>query len=196
MIEIANETLLTLDQAAEKVLVSKATVLKWITRGVDGVKLEALKLGVHWRTSMEALQRFADRTTPIHDVPHQDPTGIRSHAQQQRHQQQVEEKLDKLLGVRKCESCRKVIEAKGVVIPKEEKLWCPDCLIQRKSATLGQRIRTFRWAAHLSQQALAQSTGIRIEKIRAFETNQSKPPNADLAKLTEVLGEKLVSGLS
>jgi len=31
--------------------------------------------------------------------------------------------------------------------------------------------------------------------IRAFETNESKPVDADLARLAEVLGETLVSGL-
>ena len=48
----------------------------------------------------------------------------------------------------------------------------------------------------LSQQALSQRTGIGIDKIRAYEFNQTKPPEAHLAKLIEVFGDKLVSGLS
>lgn len=195
MIDIAHETLLTFEQAAEKLQVSKATVYRWVTHGSNDIKLEALKLGGIWRTSVEAVQRFAERLTPAQEPTNSALPPVRSPAQQRRHQIWVEEELDKIMGVRKCETCRRVIEAKNAVIPKEEKLWCPDCLIKRRSATMGQRIRTFRWAANLSQQALAHLTGIRIEKIRAFETNETKPLDAQVAVLIKVLGDKLLSGL-
>jgi hypothetical protein len=44
--------------------VHPGTVLRWILKGIRGTKLEALRLGGHWVTSSEALQRFAERLTP------------------------------------------------------------------------------------------------------------------------------------
>ena len=40
-----------------------STVFRWISRGVDGVRLEALRCGGRTYTSHEALQRFCDRLT-------------------------------------------------------------------------------------------------------------------------------------
>jgi hypothetical protein len=46
------------------------TVHRWIRRGVRGVRLEAIRLGHRWVTSMEAVERFAARlTTPGEVVP-------------------------------------------------------------------------------------------------------------------------------
>src|SRR5262245_46620606 len=49
-----------------------STVLLWILRGVPGprgerIRLEAMRLGGHWITSREALQRWAERLTPALD---------------------------------------------------------------------------------------------------------------------------------
>jgi hypothetical protein len=41
-----------------------STILRWVLRGVNGVRLEAVRLGGRWVTSKEALQRFAERSTP------------------------------------------------------------------------------------------------------------------------------------
>src|SRR5262245_889697 len=40
---------------------SRSTVLRWVKRGVRGIKLEAVRLGNVWLSSREALQRFLDR---------------------------------------------------------------------------------------------------------------------------------------
>lgn len=195
MIDLATEKLLTLEQAAEKLLVSKATLYRWITNGSKGVRLEAIKMGVHWRTSEEALQRFGDRLTPNQEPTPPVASPICTPNQRRRDLKWVEEELDKFLGVRKCEACRKVIEAANVVIPKNERLWCPDCFVKRRSATLGQRIRMFRWSASLSQQMLSDRTGIGVDKIRAYELAEAKPTESHIAKLVEVFGPKLMSGL-
>ena len=73
MIEIAKENLMTLEQAAENLMVSKAIVVKWINYGSEGVKLEAWKFGKHLRTREEALQRFGERMTPSQEP---EPTAI------------------------------------------------------------------------------------------------------------------------
>lgn len=199
MIDIASEKLLTLAQAAEKLQVSKASITRWIIHGTHGVRLEALKFGAYWRTSEEALQRFGESQTPTND-PSYSPSSIsesfpRASLKRQREIERAREELNEALGIRKCETCRKEVDAGYVALPKGEKLWCPQCLIQRKSVTMGQRVRTFRWDAKLSQQALSKRCGISVDFIRAFEENQKKPTVAQLAKLVEFFGESFVTGL-
>jgi hypothetical protein len=75
-IVLANETLLGLGQAARRVPsgranrpVNPSTIFRCIHDGVkrwDGsvVRLEAVRLGGRWLTSLEALQRFAEAQTP------------------------------------------------------------------------------------------------------------------------------------
>ena|SRR5437016_13994703 len=76
MIDITNEQTLRLAEAARIVgkgrggkPLHESTVLRWILRGVPGpdgerVRLEGLRLGGHWITSREAIQRFAEALTP------------------------------------------------------------------------------------------------------------------------------------
>lgn len=40
-----------------------STCLRWVLRGVRGVKLEAVRMGGRWMTSLEALDRFTVRVT-------------------------------------------------------------------------------------------------------------------------------------
>ena len=75
MIAISVEHLRTLEQAARKRPPGRnnrpthvSTVYRWISKGVRGVKLEAIRIGGRLYTSDEALQRFAERLT-------QDPSG-------------------------------------------------------------------------------------------------------------------------
>lgn len=199
MIDLATEHLLTLERAAERLMVSKSALYGWITHGSNGIRLEAAKVGGRWRTSEEALQRFSDGLTPNHGSspspsPSPRPTTVMS-KERERHLKEVDERLDELLGIRKCETCRTEIVAPKGVIPKNHRVWCPKCLVQRRSATLGKRIRTFRWAALLSQAELSRRTGILVEVIRAYEYDEKKPSEAHLAKLVETLGNDLVSGL-
>ncbi len=70
MIDLQNETILPLLQAAKRIPSNRngkathvSTVLRWIQKGVKGVRLEATRLGGRWLTSAEAVQRFADRLT-------------------------------------------------------------------------------------------------------------------------------------
>ncbi len=99
MIDIANETLLTIEEAAEKLKVSKATVTNWIKVGTKGLRLEAIKFGSHWRTSEEALQRFGDQQTPQYEQT-SNRTISRTSKQAQRAHQQAMDELDEALGSR------------------------------------------------------------------------------------------------
>jgi excisionase family DNA binding protein len=193
VIDLAAETLLTIEKAAERLLVSTATLQRWITQGTKGVRLEAAKVGGCWRTSEEAIQRFSDRLTPRHDSTPADQTMIPTSKQMQRRVELMNQQLDEWFKIRRCETCKTEIKAPGRVMPKHEQLWCSECLVKRKSSSLAQRIRTFRWAAWLTQEELSSRTGISIESIRSYEHRRKEPSDAHLAKLIEVLGEELVS---
>jgi hypothetical protein len=67
-------------------------------------------------------------------------------------------------------------------IPKSERVWCPQCLVKRRSATLGKGPRTFRWAALLPQKDLAAQTGIGRDNIRAFEYDEKQLTDEQLAR--------------
>jgi hypothetical protein len=76
MIDVETEKLISLARAASLVPPARrgkkthiSTLVRWITQGVKGVKLEALRLGGRWFTSAAAMQRFAERLTPKSDEP-------------------------------------------------------------------------------------------------------------------------------
>ena len=96
MIDLSNEQTLSLQQACRMLprgrrgaIPHLSTVLRWILNGIKGpqgtrIKLEAVRLGSRWVTSVEALQRFADRLTPSGDddrsLPVSRSTGARQRA--------------------------------------------------------------------------------------------------------------------
>lgn len=69
---IANETIISMTEAARMIpgRPTTATVWRWTTRGVAGIKLESLKIGGRRLTSREAVERFmaaCDASDPSHD---------------------------------------------------------------------------------------------------------------------------------
>jgi hypothetical protein len=105
MIDLRTETLLSLAEAARRLppgrLGRRATpscLFRWIRDGVrlpDGrrVCLDAARLGHRWLTSVEALQRFADRLTPAPNDP--SPTS-RPPSSRRRASEQAARELDRL----------------------------------------------------------------------------------------------------
>jgi hypothetical protein len=77
---LMTETLIGLCEAARRLPpgqsgrpVHFSCVFRWVTDGVPGpdgrrVKLEAIKVGRRWLTSIEALARWAERLTPRTDT--------------------------------------------------------------------------------------------------------------------------------
>jgi hypothetical protein len=73
MIDLQREKLIGLRAAAESLPpgwlhrpISESCVLRWIRKGVllssgERVRLEAVRIGGHWRTTIPALQRFTQR---------------------------------------------------------------------------------------------------------------------------------------
>lgn len=69
-INVETETLIPLAQLARSLPrrrsnrpVAPSTVHRWRMNGLDGVRLEAVKVGGSWHTTREAFQRFCDRLT-------------------------------------------------------------------------------------------------------------------------------------
>lgn len=66
-INIQSETLLTLSDALRRLPTkpSPATAWRWKNKGVNGVKLPAIRCGGRWITSVEAMAEFVRRQTPL-----------------------------------------------------------------------------------------------------------------------------------
>ncbi len=71
MIDLKNETIMSMAEAARRLPPRSArhrhahvaTLHRWASRGVRGVRLETVRLGGMRVTSVEALQRFAEQVT-------------------------------------------------------------------------------------------------------------------------------------
>jgi hypothetical protein len=76
-----------------------STIVRWITRGVRSpagelIRLEALRCGGRWISSLEALQRFSERLTPRNGGTPA-PT-LRSPSRRARAEEQAEKELRRL----------------------------------------------------------------------------------------------------
>jgi hypothetical protein len=72
MPDILSEETLRIEDVAHLAQTHFSTVLRWILKGLpnpDGIRirLEALKVGRHWLTSKQALDRFTSALTPSFD---------------------------------------------------------------------------------------------------------------------------------
>lgn len=217
-INVFEETVISLREA-RKLLpksprnksISIPTFYRWIQKGIkakDGtqVKLEIVKIGGSTFTSQQAIQRFVDQLSACsNDCDSQSSMtssgrGLgerpRTTLQQRRHDEWVKERLDELLGVRKCGVCKRELKILNQGIPKTEKLYCPQCVVKIPAVTFGQRLRIFRWNANTSQGELASTTEIPITEIRAIERGTKVPTEVQLQRLIAVLGNELVAGMS
>jgi hypothetical protein len=105
-IDLRHETLMGLAQAARRLPsgrsdrpVSPSTVFRWVHDGVklpDGkiVRLEAIRLGGRWLTSVEALERFAVAQTPRLDETSEPPGLPRSPSVRRRASQRAATELE------------------------------------------------------------------------------------------------------
>jgi len=90
MIDITQETLIPLREAPRHLpprpngkRVHISACYRWISRGVRGVRLEAIRIGGSTYTSLEALQRFADHLGAPGATPTtSEPTATRTRRRQ------------------------------------------------------------------------------------------------------------------
>jgi transcriptional regulator with XRE-family HTH domain len=78
------------------------------------------------------------------------------------------------------------IECNGPVL-------CRACLAERPRTPFGQRLRSLRLAAGLTQTALARRAGLCVGSVRDYERGRDEPRWANLMKLLHVLGFDLLA---
>ena len=88
VVDVLGEETLTLAEAAKALprlrrgrKIHVSTLYRWISRGLRGVRLEAVKLGGTLVTSKEALQRFAERLSRAEGVPEAVPVRLSRRAE-------------------------------------------------------------------------------------------------------------------
>jgi hypothetical protein len=98
MISVNDEHLVTFSQLAKRLPrrrrdrpTNVSTIHRWRSPGVRGVRLEAVRLGGTWVTSLEAYQRFCSSLTTNAGGKFEE-----SQADQQRRDDQTEQQLDDL----------------------------------------------------------------------------------------------------
>ncbi len=97
MIDLEREHIMTLAQAAKRIptgherSIHISTLHRWRTRGLRGVRLEAIRLGGRVYTSREALARFAERLSRSGHEP-----SIRTVGQRRRADERAARELDKV----------------------------------------------------------------------------------------------------
>ena len=94
MIDLETEHIERINDLASENHTHASTLIRWITKGSRGVRLEAIRLGGRWFSSRAALQRFAKALTPL---PGDDPALKSSTpSQQERRSQKAADDLRKL----------------------------------------------------------------------------------------------------
>jgi hypothetical protein len=73
------------------------------------------------RTSEEALQRFSDSLTPDQQPSSSHGHAIRTTKQREREVALIDEQLDEIFGIKKCEFCQAEIVAPKGAIPKNDR---------------------------------------------------------------------------
>jgi hypothetical protein len=73
VIDLRNEEILSLQQAADLARVSFPSIWRWALRGLPGpmgkkIRLRAARLGARWITSVEALHEFQEACSPDLDT--------------------------------------------------------------------------------------------------------------------------------
>lgn len=107
MIDLKTETKLSLSQAAKLVpptrqdkQVHVSTIVRWILRGVRGVRLEAVRVGGRWVTTHEALERFSAALTAQYVAPTEgSAASIAQSPERRQNQQKRVEQLLAAMGV-------------------------------------------------------------------------------------------------
>jgi hypothetical protein len=103
MISVADEQLMTLAQLAKRLPqrrnsrpVHPSTLHRWRHPGIRGIRLECIRIGAAWHSSVEALQRFCDRLTQLEMPTEPTQIGVQSATEDQVRQEQVERELKDL----------------------------------------------------------------------------------------------------
>jgi transcriptional regulator with XRE-family HTH domain len=91
-----------------------------------------------------------------------------------------------------CRACRTVFVTQPPAGDVGVSAWCPGCLRHHPEAPLGERLKTFRLVAGLTQQALAREVRIGQSTVHRLEAGAARLPWRVLAALIRRFGVALV----
>jgi transcriptional regulator with XRE-family HTH domain len=87
-----------------------------------------------------------------------------------------------------CRECGREIAKFGAEPPSNRPVWCLECLAKHPEATFGERLKSHRLAAGITQRELAESVCLRSPSIAHYEADKGLPKPGNLVKLTHTLG--------
>ena len=97
------------------------------------------------------------------------------------------------LGVVRCDRCGREIVHGRRGLPGREAALCLDCLASQPETPFPQRLRAHRLAAGLTQEELAERSGLSGTSIWQYEQGEAVPRATSLARLAKVFGPGFVS---
>jgi transcriptional regulator with XRE-family HTH domain len=96
-------------------------------------------------------------------------------------------------GVR-CRACRNVVATSFSPARSRGPLLCLTCLVETPGVPFGERLRTHRLIAGLTQEELATCVGVAELTISLYERGMRRPSADTLGQLAVVLGDGLLDG--
>src|SRR5439155_10354349 len=87
-----------------------------------------------------------------------------------------------------CRECGREIAKFRAEAPRNSLAWCLECLGKHPEATFGERLKSHRLAAGMTQRELAEKVRLRQPSIAHYEADKGLPRQGNLAKLTRALG--------
>jgi DNA-binding XRE family transcriptional regulator len=91
-----------------------------------------------------------------------------------------------------CRECGKEIAPRQFPARYTTPILCMDCLLSMPETTLGERLKTFRMTAGMTQADLAERVGIAKSFVGAYENDKVQPEWPTVEWLIEVFGVQLV----
>ncbi|MEI7687619.1 MAG: DUF1580 domain-containing protein [Planctomycetota bacterium] len=107
MLDVNAEAIVTLSQLAKKLPrrrldrpVHPATIHRWRSPGVRGIRLECVRIGGTWHTSLEAYQRWVERLTIVESGSNTEVSSARTSPSEDAIDRELDERW------RKSDACR------------------------------------------------------------------------------------------
>src|SRR5687768_15304284 len=95
-----------------------------------------------------------------------------------------------------CRACGAAVVSGRSWLPPGAAAYCAACLPRVPGVPFGERLRSLRLAARLTQGQLAARAGVSPASVAAYERGASRPGPEALARLAQALGPGLAGGQS
>jgi transcriptional regulator with XRE-family HTH domain len=92
----------------------------------------------------------------------------------------------------RCCACRAVVADGLSQVPNRTPMLCLGCLARAPGVAFGERLRTHRLTAGLTQEQLARKAAVTAMTISLYERGARRPTSGTLGRLAEVLGAGLL----